>query len=182
METREFYDERSPEVPSGLFDLTRWPARMRDGLVALANRRIVEIDSVTSHMLLDSSGFARIPEPESGPNSRWAAVIVEAHRAMEIAVGSHIPAMVRLERVYRLQFASFGPRDWKMLSRLFEQLPGWKGARPYPHWFGKEGDTPPCLWGKIEQDGLRVCGELQRGRWAGWDTWLRRNLHEFPLQ
>ena len=182
METREFYDERSPELPSGLFDLTRWPERMRVGLVALANRHLVQIEAVIPQMTISADGVARIPEPENGPNTRWAAATVEAHRAMEIAVGSNIPILVRLERVYRFKFAAFGPREWQLLARLFEQLPGWKGAKPYPHWFGKKGAGPPALWGTIEKDGLRVCGELQRGRWAGWDTWLRRNIHEFPMQ
>ena len=182
METREFYDERSPEVPSGLFDLSRWPERMRVGLVSLANRHLAQIEAVIPEVTIDVGGFARIPEPENGPNALWTAGTVEAHKAMEIAVGSRIPVLVRLERVYRLKFSSFGPQDWRMLARLFEQLPAWKGSEPYPHWFGKRGDTPPALWGKIEKSGLRVCGELQRGRWAGWDTWLRRNLHDFPMQ
>jgi hypothetical protein len=181
METREFYDVRSPETPSGLFDLRQWPERMRGGLIGLANRRLATLTAGAPELILEPTGFARMPEPPRGPNPQWSQATVEAHRAMEIAVGTNIPALVRLERVYRIQFAAFQPNHWRILADLFAQMPGWKGAKPCPHWFGLEGDPPPVLWGKIEAVGLRIRGEIQRGRWDGWDTWLRRNMHELPL-
>ena len=181
MESREFYDERSPDTASGLFDLNQWPPRLRAGLVSRANRQLMLLAG-SPQMSLDANGFARIPEPDKGPNPQWSMAAVEAHRAMEIAVGTIIPVLVRVERVYRFNFATFQPRDWTTLASVFAQMPGWKGPKPYPHWFGTKDSLPPVLWGKIEVNGLRIRGEIQRGRWNGWDTWLRRNMYEFPLQ
>lgn len=180
METREFYDVRSPEIPSGLFDLRRWPERMQRGLITHANRHMASVAPGQPGLVLEHGGYIRMPEPDNGPNTRWHQATLEAHRALEIAVGAHIPTLVRLERVYRFQFAVFQPPHWQKLATLFSQLPGWKSAKPYPHWFGAQDDPPPKLVGKIDAEGLRIRGEIQRGRWAGWDTWLRRNMHEFP--
>ncbi|MFT5686027.1 MAG: hypothetical protein ACI8RZ_006982 [Myxococcota bacterium] len=182
METREFYDVRSPDIHSGLFDLRRWPAQMRGGLVSHTNRHLAQVAPHTPELVLNDAGYARILEPDKGPNGPWGAGVQEAHRAMEIAVGAVIPVFVRLERVYRFHFSAFDKSNWVMLANLFSQLPGWKGTKPYPHWFGLPVDSPPALWGKVEASGLRITGELQSARWAGWDTWLRRNMHEFPRQ
>ena len=182
METREFYDERAPEEPSGLFDLSRWPAPMRARLITMVNQRLSQVCPSVAEMRLTEECYGRLPEPPNGPNTQWRRASLEARQALEIAVGSNLSIMVRLERVYRFNFKAFQPRDWKLLASLFSQMPGWKGSRPYPHWFGLQGDPPPRLWGKIETNGLRVRGELSQGRWSGWDTWIRRNMHEFPIQ
>ena len=181
METREFYDVRAPNIHSGLFDLRRWPKQMREGLVVRTNQSLTQFSTIASEMELDEAGYARLPEPEAGPHARWISAAQEVQRTLEIAVGAHIPVLIRVERVYRFNFAAFQKRHWPTLVTLFSQLPGWKGAKPSPHWFGVPNGPPPVLWGTIEPPGLRIRGEIQSGRWAGWDTWLRRNIYEFPL-
>ena len=179
METREFYDVRAPNIHSGLFDLRRWPKAMREGLITRVN---TQFGTIAAEMVLDAAGYARLPEPETGPHVRWSRVAHEVQRTLEIAVGAPIPVLTRVERVYRFNFAAFQKSHWSSLATLFSQLPGWKGAKPSPHWFGVPNGPPPVLWGTIEPPGLRIHGEIQSGRWAGWDTWLRRNMHELPMQ
>ena len=127
-------------------------------------------------------GYARIPEPENGPTPIWSRAVIEAQRTLEIAVGRSVPMMVTVERVYRINFKAFSRDDWRLLQLLFTRLPGWKGAKPYPHWFNLKDGPPPRLWGKIAPVGLRITGEVSQWQWQGWDTWLRQNMIELPMQ
>lgn len=179
MESRLYYDQRAAEVPSGIFDLRHWPPHFQRSLVKLANRHVDALG--LTPVVLDGQGFAWCPEPPGGFNPRWSQGVFALQRELEVAVGSGVPMLSKIERIYRLNFPVFTPPLWAELATLFGAMPEWRGATPYPRWFGDRDGPPPFLWGAIERTGLRTRGILSYAAWVGWDTWLRRNLDSFPL-
>lgn len=179
MESRIFYDVRAPELPSGVFDLRTVPAPAQKAVQRLVTMHAPTFDLEAPH--LTAAGFVVVPEPASGPHNYWCKGVFELQRTIETTMGRRVPLLVKVERVYAFNFPAFQAEQWGQLVELFSQLPEWKGAEPYPHWFGAPDAPPPYVRGHIERGGLRVRGMLSRARWVGWDTWIRRNISSFPL-
>lgn len=178
MERRRFYDVRSMEAPSGVFDLRLLPAPARRNFNRLL-QRLCQQHGLEGASITDS-GLVVIPEPSYGANPVWNQEVFDLQRGIEVALGRRIQMLLRIERVYLMNFMAFKKSDWQAMGLLFSQLPEWKGGEPLPHWFGQRGDEPPRIWAQITRSGLHVNGLLSRGRWVGWDTWLRRNMDQFP--
>ena len=179
METRLYYDERPSEIPSGIVDLRQWPLPFQRSLVKMADRHGGELG--LEPLVLDAHGYAWCLEPEGGAHPRWSQGVFALQRHLEVAVSSRVPMLLKVERVYRLDFPHFTPPLWAELAELFGNMPEWRGATPYPRWFGERDGPPPFLWGSIEHSGLRARGILSEELWASWDIWLRRNMEPFPL-
>jgi hypothetical protein len=179
MESRSFYDVRAQEMPSGIFDLRIVSAPVRTALVRLMKQQAAPLG--LKEVILSEAGYATVPEPSYGISMPWAKAVFELQRSVEIATGRRVPMLAKAERVYAIHFAAFAPEHWQQLAELFSQLPEWRGAEPTPHWFGKPSGPPPYIWGRVEPLGLHITGVLSMARWAGWDTWLRRNVDMFPL-
>ena len=178
MERQRFYDVRSMEAPSGVFDLRFLPKPAQRGFDRLLKRLSQQFSLEGAH--ITDNGLLVIPEPPLGPTPVWKQSVFELQRGLEIALGRRVAMLIRVERVYLMKFVSFNKPDWRAMAVLFEQLPEWKGGKPFPHWFGDKDGSPPYIWAQITRSGLHVNGLLSRGRWIGWDTWLRRNMDQFP--
>jgi len=179
MESRLFYDIRGAEVPSGVFDLRTLKPPVRASLHRVIRQQAPALGLPETH--LTEAGYVVVREPPNGPNTRWGQSVFSLQRNVEVTLGRRVQMLAKVERVYVMKFPAFTPGHWEQLAKLFSELPEWRSTKPFPHWFGPKNEPPPYVWAQITHSGLHVRGLLSPARWAGWDTWLRKNLYLFPL-
>lgn len=88
------------------------------------------------------------------------------------------PSVVKVERIYCLDFDCFEAHHWQALDVIYRSLPGGYRARQVPSWFGgaEEEGVPPFLGASVEPPGLQVYGMLPLSEWLGWDAAFKAAL------
>lgn len=78
------------------------------------------------------------------------------------------PAMVEVERVYRLDVDAFEDAHWSALGEIYRSLPGGYREPQIPAWFGDDEEHAPSLCASVEPPGIQVLGILAPEAWAVW--------------
>lgn len=90
--------------------------------------------------------------------------------------------MVAVERVYCLDFNTFGEPEWHQLSAICNSLPFRQPDSDdgCPWWFGSDESNPPFLWASVEPSGWLVHGVVRPYDWRAWDAQLQSAVAELP--
>ena len=90
------------------------------------------------------------------------------------------PATADVDRVYCLDWHRFGEAEWAALDRVYRELPGWRGYRDVPFWFGTDEADIPHLCASVEPSGLQVCGVLPALDWLAWELRFESAIAGLP--